>query len=194
MPKVAMLALVCLGAACASEPAPLAHSAPPAASSAAPVVDEGPPVHAPPGWRRFVAEDEGFSVYMPGVPVAVRGQDGKGPLLRATYKDRDTGCVYAVEYDELDPTYVGHPDELFAKLKDDPGPGLTLMQSLPTTEIDAPGRDLRFADIAADAVLAMRVYAVAEHRWIAVATFPREQFTEEAARAYLDTFRLTSSP
>jgi hypothetical protein len=179
---------------CGSDTLPPAKAAPAASGSAAPVADEGPPVHPPPGWRRFVAEDEGFTVYMPGTPIATRGEDGKGPILRATYKDRDTGCIYAVSYNELDPSFIGHPDELFSKLRADPGPGLAILSDAPTTNLVEPGRDFRFVDGSADTVLAMRVYAVDEHYYVVAVTFPKALFSEDAARTYLETFRLTSSP
>jgi hypothetical protein len=195
---------VLLSLSCGSSDLPPAKSAAGAAVPAgsaradAGVVDEGPPVNAPPGWRRFVAEDEGFTLYMPGTPITSRGPDkGPSPILRATYKDHDTGCIYAVSYNELDPSFIGHADELFAKLKDDPGPGLTLLRSDPVPNPISPeaaGRDLRFVDSGADTILAMRVYAVEEHYYVVAVTFPRALYSEDAARTYLDTFRLTATP
>jgi hypothetical protein len=192
---------------CASSPAPPAAAAPVASASAsAAPQDEGPPVHPPPGWRRFVAEDEGFSVYMPGPPVVEHatepappnapGHDTppRAPLLRAIYKDRETGCIYAVSYNDLDPGYIGHPDELFSKLEADPGSGVTLLESHPVTDLTTPGRDFRLVDTAADTILAMRVYVEDEHYYVVAVTFPRALFSEDAARRYLDTFRLTETP
>ncbi len=151
-----------------------------------------------PGWKKFTSREGGFSVLMPGTPVARREavQTPIGPI--ATYffsLEVQQGTNLTVSFAEVPQGLLGLEgvDDLLLTMARDAAvkqvDGKLLKDEQVKLNQRIPGREFQI-DVGLGAILRMRVFPVQNRIYQIVAAGPKDYATGKDADKFLDSFTL----
>jgi len=167
-----------------SRPTPSTPSAPPRRNI--------PPV-APPGWVRFISEEGGFSILMPGTPkeTTETSPSDHGPYTTHIVTLRQDPNVFMVGWVDYDPSFnFNRLAELEAN-RDNfvDGVKATLLETRSATLYGYQG--IEFTAENANRVFKSRVVVVGRRPYQIVIGSPREMDDSVSIKRFFDSFKVT---
>jgi len=167
-----------------SRPAPTTPSAPPRTT---------PPAAAPVGWVKFISEEGGFSVLMPGTPKETieTSQSDHGPYTTHIVLLRQEDNVYMVGWVDYDPSFNFNRQAELEANRDNFVNGIkaTLLETRTTTINGYPA--IEFSAENANRIFKSRVYIVGRRPYQIVIGSPKEIDDSANINRFFSSFKLT---